>query len=68
MRVFHGSPNSAIGIAFEGVANVDNLAGGNRITDAPAGMEFEGGGKYQGNLTSGVATPYTGGTNVGGNN
>lgn len=32
------------------------------------GIAFTGGGKYRGNLTVGVGTPFTGGTDAGGNN
>jgi hypothetical protein len=67
MNVFHPASQAA-GISFEGFANVDSLAVGNRITAAPAGIAIEGTGKYQGNLTSGVSMPYIGGTDAGNNN
>ncbi len=60
--------SEAVGISFEAGANVDSLAVGNRITGAFVGIAIEGTGKYQGNLTSGVTTPYTGGTDAGNNN
>jgi hypothetical protein len=67
MGVFHPTDEAA-GISFEGNGNVDSLAVGNRVSDAPGGFFIEGTGKYQGNLTSGVATPYGGGTDAGNNN
>jgi nitrous oxidase accessory protein NosD len=54
-------------------ASADVLVESNRITRALTGIRFEttpgsaGKGKYQGNLTSGVAIPYAGGTDAGGN-
>jgi hypothetical protein len=45
------------------------LAVNNRITVADIGIDFSlGTGKYRDNLTIGVTTPYTGGTDVGNNN
>ncbi len=67
MNVTH-SAGEAAGISFEGSGNVNNLAVGNRITTAPVGIAYEGGGKYRDNLTSGVTTPYVGGTDAGNNN
>jgi len=47
----------------------DVLVVGNRITTADVGVIFIGpSGKYRDNLTSNVGTPFTGGTNAGGNN
>jgi hypothetical protein len=66
MVVFH-SLGAAAGIAFEGAGNVDNLAVGNRITTVLNGIVIDGQGKYRDNLTAGVATPYTGGTDAGNN-
>ena len=42
----------------------------NRITGASTGINFEptATGKYRDNLTSGVATPFSGGTDAGNNN
>jgi len=46
----------------------DVLAAGNRITSADNGIFYSSStGKYMGNLTSNVATPFTGGTTVGTN-
>jgi hypothetical protein len=47
----------------------DVLAIGNRITSADAGITYDtlSTGKYMGNLTSSVTTPFTGGTAVGTN-
>jgi hypothetical protein len=47
------------------------LVVGNRITTADIGVDFvflSGNGKYRDNLTSGVGTPFSGGTDAGGNN
>jgi len=45
------------------------LAAGNRITRADWGIRYNlSGGKYKDNLTSSVTTPFTGGTDAGGNN
>jgi hypothetical protein len=42
---------------------------GNRITSADYGIFYAvSTGKYMDNLTSGVATPFIGGTDAGGNN
>jgi len=47
----------------------DVLTAGNRITSADKGISYIiSTGKYKDNLTSGVATPFTGGTSAGGNN
>jgi hypothetical protein len=51
----------------------DGLAVSNRITETERGIEFFGvfggsTGKYRDNLTSGVTTPYLGGTDAGNNN
>jgi hypothetical protein len=40
----------------------------NRITNASVGIHFAGSGKYRDNLTTGVSTPFVGGTNVLNNN
>ncbi len=46
----------------------DNLAINNRITGTDEGITyFESNGKFRDNLTSGVATPYTGGVDAGNN-
>jgi hypothetical protein len=57
-----------VGILLDGV--VDVLAVNNRITDADIGIQYSSGatGKFRDNLTSGVATPFTGGTDAGNNN
>lgn len=40
----------------------------NRLLDTSLGLRFTGStGLYQGNLTSGCATPYSGGTDAGNN-
>jgi hypothetical protein len=51
------------------VGSIDVLVLENRLTGLDFGIVFESEstGKYRGNLTSGVATPYTGGTDAGGN-
>jgi hypothetical protein len=51
---------------------IENLAVNNRITNTNIGIEFFGGGgggsgKYRDNITSGVQTPYIGGTDIGNN-
>ena len=57
-----------------GIEFVGGIAGGlavnNRITVADRGIEYVGGatGKYRDNVTFGVTTPYTGGTDIGNNN
>src|SRR6476646_1834561 len=53
-----GFPSSSFGIAFA-------FAVRNSIANANTGIF---GGKYQNNLTSGCATPFTSGTDAGGNN
>jgi hypothetical protein len=46
----------------------DVLVLGNRLTGLASGVVFDAAtGKYRGNLTSGVTTPYTAGTDAGGN-
>jgi hypothetical protein len=54
---------------FLGLAS-DGLPVGNRITGADSGIEFSisASGKYRDNLTSGVTTPFLGGTDAGNNN
>ena len=55
---------TAWGIRFDGTSGA--LAVNNRITNADVGIEFVGGtGKYRDNLTTGVTTPFVGGTPVG---
>ena len=46
------------------------LAVNNRITEADRGINYAAGstGKYRDNLTFGVTTPFTGGTDAGNNN
>ena len=57
---------AAIGILFS--PGTDVLAVGNWITSADNGITFFfATGKYRDNLTSGVTTPFTGGTDAGGN-
>ena len=55
------------GFAF---GSIGALAVNNRITQADHGLDYQdtSTGKYRDNLTVNVATPYTGGTNVGNNN
>jgi hypothetical protein len=56
------------GIAF-GILTDGGMALGNRVTDASHGLVFlVGSVKYRGNLTTGVTTAYSGGTDVGDNN
>ena len=64
------TPGSAsIGSGIELNACDDVLVVGNRITVAPNGVVFDvAAGKYRDNLTSGVATPFFGGVDAGGNN
>jgi hypothetical protein len=60
---------ASIGVQVQGmVQNV--FVVGNRISDFDQGVRFVAGtaGKIRGNLTSGVGTPYTGGTDAGDNN
>lgn len=45
----------------------DALVVNNRITRMTFGISFDATGKYRDNLTMGVTTPYTGGTNAGNN-
>jgi len=61
-------PNKGFGLYFSGSNDV--LVAGNRITRADFGIYYIGGstGKYMDNLTSSVATRFTGGTSVGTNN
>ena len=59
---------TARGIYFSGCTGC--LAVNNRIMNADKGIEYALGdtGKFRDNLTFGVGTPFTGGTNVGNNN
>ncbi|HZR71072.1 MAG TPA: NosD domain-containing protein [Burkholderiales bacterium] len=69
--------NDVIGVAptGTGVGRAIFLSGGavdaliveNRITDADRGVEILGSGKFRDNLTVNVDNPFSGGTNVGGN-
>jgi hypothetical protein len=63
-----GGVEASIGVSFSG--GPGNLAAGNRITDADYGVVYQGGatGKYRDNITLGVTTPYTGGSDAGNNN
>jgi hypothetical protein len=58
------------GIGINLILGNDVLVVGNRITTADFGVAFTVGatGKYRDNLTSGVGTPFSGGTNAGNNN
>jgi hypothetical protein len=62
-----GPPDPGHGIA---VVQGDAMVVGNRVTGCAVGIAFLGAstGKYRGNLTAGVATPFAGGTDAGGNN
>ena len=67
--------SSGTGSTYGLVINSSNdvLIAGNRITSAAYGIFYDaadGGstGKYMGNLTSNITTPFTGGTAVGTNN
>ena len=57
------------GIVFA-FGSMGALAVNNRITQADHGLDYQdtSAGKYRDNVTFNVATPYTGGTNVGNNN
>lgn len=57
------------GIVFA-FGSIGALAVNNRITQADHGLDYQdtSAGKYRDNVTFNVATPYTGGTNVGNNN
>jgi hypothetical protein len=69
MHTFKLGTGIATGISFLGQAYA--FAVNNRITEADLGIEYLGGstgGKYRDNLTSGVGTPYTDGTDAGNNN
>jgi len=59
---------TATGINFNGATSA--LAVNNRITVADRGIDYNSGatGKYRDNLTFGVSTPFTGGTDAGDNN
>jgi len=46
----------------------DAMIVGNRLTQADVGIQITSTGKYRDNLTSSVATPFTGGTDAGRNN
>ena len=66
-RAGNFTPVLSAGVFAASGANV--LAVGNRLTGFTSGVWYFGGatGKYARNLTSGVGTPYTGGTDDGGN-
>jgi hypothetical protein len=68
METIRGAAETSAGIAVAGGQSADTLAVGNRITSSDNGIVMEGTGKYRDNLTSGVATPYSGGTDAGNNN
>jgi len=59
------SGTSAYGISITN--SIDVLVANNRITTADGGIVFDlaSTGKYMDNLTSGVTTPFSGGTAVG---
>jgi hypothetical protein len=65
-------PDSSYGININQSSDV--LVSNNRVTTMNYGVYYDTGGnpastgKYRDNLTSGVTTPFTGGTNAGGNN
>ena len=65
-NTFKQGTGIAWGIGLNGVTG--GLVVNNRITTADRGIEFLGTGKYRDNLTSGVTTPFTGGTDAGNNN
>jgi glucose/arabinose dehydrogenase len=65
-RVGNAAPVLSAGIFAASGANV--LVMDNRLTGVTKGVVFDAAtGKYRANLTSGVITPYTGGTDAGGN-
>jgi hypothetical protein len=66
--VVEGNHVTSAGVAIELAGGSDVLVTGNHITLAETGILFSGAdGTYQGNLTSGVTTPYSGGTDAGNN-
>ncbi|PYM96554.1 MAG: hypothetical protein DME04_01555 [Candidatus Rokuibacteriota bacterium] len=62
---YSSDPSQAEGIYL--IAS-NALVVNNRITNASVGIHFVGSGKYRDNLTTGVSTPFMGGTNASNNN
>jgi hypothetical protein len=68
VHTFKQGSGTAWGILFFS-AVTSGLAVNNRITGADKGIDFTGStGKFRDNLTFGVTTPFTGGTDAGNNN
>ncbi len=68
MTTTRGSAETSAGIVVSSGQSAETLVVGNRITSSDVGIFISGTGKYRDNLTSGVTTPYTGGTDAGNNN
>ena len=65
-RLANSTPNNSYGVKAVSGSNV--LVIGNRISGTAFGVFYGSAtGSYRDNLTTGVATPYTGGTNAGNN-
>ena len=65
-RLANSTANSSYGVKAVSGDNV--LVMGNRTAGTAFGVYFDAAtGKYRDNLTTGVATPYTGGTDAGNN-
>jgi hypothetical protein len=67
MTVTGQGTGSATGIAF-GVSSDNGVALGNRVSEAKHGVIGPVSVKFRDNLTMGVTTPYSGGTDAGNNN
>jgi hypothetical protein len=66
-RISNSSPASSYGV--KAVSGADVMVIGNRIALAGFGVYYDNAtGKYSHNLTTGMATPYSGGSDGGGNN
>lgn len=65
MNVFGSGTGAGIGVRAYGA---NTFVSGNRLGNMAAGIQFNDTGKYSNNLTSGVTTPFVGGTDAGGNN
>jgi hypothetical protein len=65
-RLANSTPATSYGVNVAGGANVLVLA--NRVSGMSFGIFYAAAtGKFRDNLTTGIATPYTGGTNAGNN-
>jgi hypothetical protein len=66
MNVFGSGTGVGIGVRVYGP---NSFISGNRVANTAAGIQMNAGAiKYSNNLTSGVTTPFVGGTDAGGNN